>query len=304
MTKHWEYTEYVSEDVYYEYSKLGVPIVPSASISYNTAVYVQDEAGNNKRLEGIFDPQLKSIRQLKDKTAPNRELRLYKDALMTKEITVLAVNGLMGTGKTKTVVEHLIDTHLANVRISERTMDDPAWKLPKDAHKIMIAKPTVNAGEEDYGFLPGDKDEKLEPLLRNYTQYFDRMHQSGFKLLKAAEYVEILPLGFIRGLDSENIDIVVDECQNTKELVTMVTRNANNSRIFLLGDTSVFQIDLQGNTPKKNGLTDIIDLLQGAPYFQYIEMKTLEHIVRSGTVRDVVRRLFKKHGEDPQEWTI
>jgi predicted ribonuclease YlaK len=123
-------------------------------------------------------------------------------------------------------------------------------------------------------------------------------------MLRAGGYVEILPLGFIRGLDAENMTIVVDECQNTKELVTVVTRRAKDSRIFLLGDTSPFQIDLAGNTPKKNGLTDIIDLLQGAPYFQYIEMKSLEHIVRSDEVRDIVRRLFKKHGEDPQQWII
>ena len=168
----------------------------------------------------------------------------------------------------------------------------------------LISKPGVNASGEEYGFLPGDINEKIIPTLKNYTQYFDRLHQSGFEALRLSGYVEILPLGFVRGMDAENISVIVDECQNTKELVTMVTRRAKDSRIFLLGDTSPFQIDLPGNTPKKNGLADVIDLLQGAPYFQYIEMKSLEHIVRSDEVRDIVRRLFKKYGEDPKNWMV
>jgi predicted ribonuclease YlaK len=173
-----------------------------------------------------------------------------------------------------------------------------------DAHKILICKPAVNASGEEYGFLPGDIDEKINPTIKNFTQYFDRYTQFGYNALKLSGYVEILPLGFVRGIDAEDVTLVIDECQNTKELVTVATRGAKNSRTFLLGDTSPFQIDLDGNTPNKNGLTDIIDLLHGAKYFQYIEMKTIEHIVRSEQVRDVVKRLFRKYGENPRKWII
>ena len=303
MIKHWQHTETVPSEVYEQFLKHDVVIKPSTSLPYNTAVYVACENGG-KILEGIYDPVQKGIRQLKNKKAPNRDLRLYMDALENDRVTVLAVDGLMGTGKTSSIIESLVNKHLMDVRVTDRVLMDDAWKPPIDAHKILIAKPAVNAGGEEYGFLPGDKDEKLKPLLGNYTQYFDRCHPSGFDLLNAGGYVDILPLGFIRGLDAENMSLVVDECQNTKELVTVVTRRAKDSRIFLLGDTSPFQIDRVGNTPKENGLTDIIDLLRGAPYFQYIEMKTLEHIVRSEETRDVVRRLFKKYGEDPQSWLV
>ena len=298
MTKHWEHTEYVTKEVYDQFVNLDVTIRPENSLPANTAVYIQPLSGG-KRLEGIFDTSLGGIRKLKFSTAPNKDLRLYLDAVENENITILAIDGLMGTGKTSTCVNSLIEKHLADVKISN-------FSLPEEnkhvGHKILIAKPAVNAGGEEYGFLPGDINEKIEPTLRNYTQYFDRGHQAGFDLLKINGYVDILPLGFVRGLDAEDMTIVVDECQNTKELVTVVTRRAKNSRIFLLGDTSPFQIDLDGNSPTDNGLTHIIDLLKGAPYFQYIEMKALEHIVRSEETRDVVRRLFKKYGLNPTEW--
>ncbi|AYP68564.1 PhoH-like protein [Exiguobacterium phage vB_EalM-132] len=299
ISKHWEYTEYATLDEYTKLVEHNIPIKPGTSLLPNTAVYVQPMSGG-KRVEGIYDVTVGGIRKLKNSTAPNQDLRLYLDAVQSEHITILAVDGLMGTGKTSTCVNSLIEKHLSNVKISNFALPDANKEV---SHKILIAKPAVNAGGEEYGFLPGDINDKITPTLKNYTQYFDRGHNAGFELLKANGYVDILPLGFIRGIDAEDMTIVVDECQNTKELVTVVSRRAKNSRIFLLGDTSPFQIDLEGNSPSNNGLTHIVELLKGASYFQHIEMKALEHIVRSEEARDIVRRLFKKYGQSPDSWS-
>lgn len=301
LLNHWDHTEAVEEVEFREFMNHSVPFTPSEPLEANLAVYVVCDK-SSRRLEGIYDPYVKGVRPIKGGNAPNRDLRLYNDALQNPNITILAADGLTGTGKTSTVIRHLIDTHLASVRLGDNM--DASDLAEEGAHKVLIAKPAVNSGGEEYGFLPGDINEKIIPTIRNYTQYFDRYHVNGFEALSLSGHVEVLPLGFIRGTDAENVSVIVDECQNTKELVTVVTRRADFSRFFLLGDTSPFQIDLQGNTPKKNGLVDIIDLLRGAPYFQYIEMKSLEHIVRSDEVRDVVRRLFKKYGKDPKEWVV
>lgn len=294
--KHWEHTEYVSKEDYQAFTEHNVPLTPSVSLPYNTAVYVECPEGS-KRLEGIYDPTIKGIRKLKSRKEPNRDLRLYQDAMMSPHMTVVAVDGLMGTGKTSTCIEFLVNQHLKDVVSIDGLGSNSSH------HKLLIAKPAVNADGEEYGFLPGDINEKIQPTLSNYVQYFERNHQCSFDELREAGVVEILPLGFIRGLDAQNMTIVVDECQNTKELVTVVTRKAKeDSSIFLLGDTSPFQIDRQGNTSEDNGLSHIMDLLQGAPYFQYIEMTSVEHIVRSEEVKDIVRRLFKKHGSNPKEW--
>lgn len=319
MNKHWEHTEYLNDEQYDSFI-LGAKFVPSTPLPYNIALYV-DHLDNGctdssrKRLECIYDGETKCIRPIKTKGA-NRDLRLYKDALNNKNITMLAVDGLVGTGKTSTLIEYLIEKNLKDVDLSDRVIDGTgvssflSYSVMGDDNdkatdrKILIAKPAVNSAGEEYGFLPGDINEKMTPTLRNYTQYFDRLHPAGFELLRENGYVDILPLGFIRGMDADNMDIIVDEAQNTKELITVATRHAKDARTFFIGDTSPFQIDRENNTPEKNGLSDFIDLMNGAPYFQYIEMKSLEHIVRSDEVRDIMRRMFKKHGRNPKEWIM
>jgi len=293
LIKHWEHTEIVDGATFERFKSFKAPVFPSAPLPNNTAVFI---SCSGKRLEGIYDPELKSIRQFRylENPPPNRDLRLYLDAISSPHITMIAIDGLMGTGKTSNAVESAV----------EFINSTPCARGDLNCTKVVIAKPYVNAGGEEYGFLPGDADEKLDPTLTNFIQYFDRFSTIGFKKLRELGRVKVLPLGFIRGLDAENMIILADECQNTRELISLATRKAKNSRIFFLGDTSPFQIDLQGVAPKKNGLTNIIDLLSGAPYFQYIELKTLEHIVRSDEVRDIVKRLFEKYGENPQEWII
>lgn len=301
MINHWEHTEIVTSLEYSDFAKHGIPVTPKEALPFNTAVYVTSSDGD-KPLEGIYDPDIKGIRLLKDTKSPNRDLRLYRDALLTERITMLAIDGLMGVGKTSTAIEFACDKYLKDIKVPSNIPVDT--NLSKGQHKLIIAKPYVNAGGEEYGFLPGDIDEKITPTIRNFTQYIDRNHQSSFESLKDAGFIEILPLGFVRGMDADNVTIIADECQNTKELISLATRKAKDSRIFFLGDTSPFQIDRKGNTPTENGLVHLVDLLRGAPYFQYIEMKSLQHVLRSTEVRDVVRRLLKKNGKNPQEWVV
>ncbi|MDP4224883.1 MAG: PhoH family protein [Bacteroidota bacterium] len=292
LIKHWEYTEVVDSETFDKFKAHKTPISTTSDLPANTAVFISNDG---KRLEGVFDPKLHAIRPLKvNKPFPNRDLRLYMDAINNPDITMIAVDGLMGTGKTSTAVESAI----------QFINDIFKPNLPLTSPKVVIAKPYVYANGEEYGFLPGGIDEKFDPSLVNFIQYFDRWHQAGFSKLRDMGYIKILPLGFIRGLDAEDLIIIADECQNTRELISLATRKSKNSRIFYLGDTSPFQIDLQGSTPHNNGLTKLINLLQGAPYFQYIELKSLEHVVRSPEVRDIVKRLFDQYGEKPQDWTI
>lgn len=279
--EHWQHEEYVDNTTYEKFLHQGTPIkVEYEDIHSNEAVFVYPLNGG-KRLEGIYDSSLKAIRPLLNKSESNKDLRLYMDALKNTDISIVAVDGLMGTGKTSTCIHQIIDEYI-DKHSSE-----------KQDTEILIAKPHVNSGgsSEAYGFLPGDLDDKLDPTLTNYSQYFDRYSLAGFAKLKEQGIIKILPLGFIRGIDAKNMIMIVDECQNTKELISVVTRKAKDSKIILLGDTSKYQIDLNGNTPQNNGLTHIINLLKGAPYFQHIKMKTINHVVRSAEVKDIVHRL-------------
>lgn len=287
---HWEHVEYVSADTL-QAIKRGEVVKPSIPLDANTALSVCCES---VLLECVYTG--KTIRPLMKSSAPNRDLRLYIDALHDPNITMLAVDGLPGSGKTSTAVEFVIDNDLSGLSAND---------LGKSTEpKVLIAKPYLNAGEEEYGFLPGDINEKFDPTVQNFIQYFNRKHLLGFDQLRDGGLVEVLPLGFIRGRDLPDTTIIVDECQNTKELVTMATRKAKNSRVIFLGDTSPYQIDIKGNSTHHNGLSHLTRLLKGASYFQHIELKTTNHILRSDESRDIVRRLIKTYGKDSSDWKL
>lgn len=285
---HWSHTEHLA-GVDFSDLLMNIPTHCSTIMDNNTALYATDGI---KTIECIYEKG--KIRPLRKSKSPNRDLRLLEDALSNPDITILAVDGLAGSGKTSTAVKYAIDNHLQNVDFKAK-VSEPS---------VLIAKPYVNAGEEEYGFLPGDINEKFDPTVQNFIQYFNRNHMAGFDALRDSGQLEVLPLGFIRGRDLPDTVVIIDECQNTRELVTMATRKAKNSRIVFLGDTSPFQIDLPGNTPSQNGLSKLTELLTGAEYFQHIELKTVEHILRSSEARDIIRRLIKKHGKSTLDWKV
>lgn len=296
MSNHWQHIEIVDELTFNKFLNHKTSFSTDSDLDPNVGILISCES-QSRKIEGVYDGVEHVIRPLKcgGKSAPNKELRLYLDALNNDVINMIAVDGLMGTGKTSSVVEYMCDLLPDINKFSEPYTS---------GYKIIIAKPYINAMGEEYGFLPGEIDDKLDPSLASFIQYFDRYHKAGFRKLRQQGYIELLPLGFVRGLDLKDTILVADECQNTLELISLATRKSTGSKIIFLGDTSPFQIDRPGNTSKVNGLTYLVDLLSGATFFQHIEMKTLNHIVRGDEVKEVVRRLFKKYGENPQEWDI
>ncbi len=61
-------------------------------------------SGGSKRLEEMYDPTIRGLENLRVEKEPNRDLRLYQDAMMSPHMTVVAVDGVMGTGKTSTCI--------------------------------------------------------------------------------------------------------------------------------------------------------------------------------------------------------
>jgi predicted ribonuclease YlaK len=277
--KHWEYIHNIDNITFDQFEKNNVPIKLDKNIvAPNTGVIIENE--KTQRSYGIYDPEIKAIRKLKGKIAPNKDLQLLYDAFENKNITIIAVDGLPGTGKTSTVVEEAIKNWINKEK------------------KVYIVKPYVFS--ESYGFLPGDIDEKTDPTLQNFIQWFERYSKKQFKGNGAYEYyknqdwLKVLPLAFARGIDIENAFVIVDESQNTTELLTMATRKARASTFCFIGDTSFFQMDNKKCSPEKNGLKDLIDLLSGSPYFQHIELKTIDHILRGEEVKDIIKKFLKK----------
>lgn len=195
-------------------------------------------------------------------TARSKEQKFAMHMLMDKEIPLVSLSGLAGSGKT------FLTLAAAMQGFNEKT------------YKRIVITRSIEPVGRDIGFLPGDLNDKmapwLSPIIDNFRQaygdstYFDAMRQKGD--------IDIAPLTFIRGRTFSDAFIIVDEAQNTTihELKTIITRTGKGSKIVLLGDTD--QIDTPYIDSYSNGLTIAVEKLKNSLLTGHI---TLERGERS-----------------------
>ena len=173
--------------------------------------------------------------------------------------------GEFGTGKT------FVPAAIAADRFMAREID-----------KILITRPAVGCDEE-YGFLPGDLDEKVAPWAKPVIEVLEqRMGASYVDYLLKVGKIEIAPLAFLRGRTFTDAFVILDEAQNTtpRQMKLFLSRIGEGTTMVVDGD--IEQQDIAG----KSGLEDAIERFKGHPSFGYVEFG-VEDIVRSGVAREI-----------------
>lgn len=160
----------------------------------------------------------------------------------------------------------------------------------KEARKIILSRPAVEAGEK-LGFLPGEMKDKLDPYLQ---PLYDAL-QDMIPAIKLKEYMEnnviqIAPLAFMRGRTLNDAVIILDEAQNTTphQIKMFLTRLGMNAKMIVTGD--VTQIDLPPSTT--SGLIQAMQILKGVKGIGRIEF-TKKDIVRHKLVQRIVEAYDK-----------
>jgi len=149
--------------------------------------------------------------------------------------------------------------------------------LSHKVKKIILTRPAVGAGGEDFGFLPGKLEQKLAPWALPFTEKLqERLGHERFNAAMRRGEIEIAPLAFMRGRTFDDSFVVLDEAQNTsvEQVKMFLTRIGARSTVIVNGD--VAQTDLKANS----GLKVVLDI---------IERQQLDVTVISFTSRDVVR---------------
>lgn len=206
------------------------------------------------------------IQRLQPKTL--NQARLIKSI---KQNHVTIASGRPGTGKT------LIALHEA------------MWMLDKGLiDQILYTKPIVDIQDQKgLGFLPGDLNEKVLPLLAPVLDNLEVFIASGkIQYLIAKEQIKFQPLEYIRGRSLRNTFIIADEFQNATihNAITVISRIEESSKIVMLGDPK--QCDMYAKT---NALTDAMSRLNGAESVGVVEFSA-EDIVRNVFLKDVFDR--------------
>jgi phosphate starvation-inducible PhoH-like protein len=118
--------------------------------------------------------------------------------------------------------------------------------------KLVITRPAVLAGE-DLGFLPGDIQEKMDPWLQPIYQNFYALYgKEAIEKELADGRIQILPMGYVRGITFVDSFVIADEVQNLtdNQMQALLGRLGRGSKMVLCGDVS--QIDLKNK--KQSGL--------------------------------------------------
>ena len=236
----------------------GYVLIPNADADGNTAGLRWDGSRyvpiKYKNLNTAYSGKIKPL---------NNQQKLAFDLLQNDDITIKLLLGVYGSGKDFLMVNHAVDL------IEKGKYDKIVW-----VRNNIEVKDT-----KEIGFLPGSMLEKVYPFAAILADCL-----GGEVALERAitdGWVEIQPLGFIRGRSFNRSIIYCSEAENlTKQHIQLlIGRVGEGSTLWINGDLR--QID-DVAFERNNGIQKLIDKLAGNERFGTVYLPITE---RSETAR-------------------
>jgi PhoH-like ATPase len=200
--------------------------------------------------------------------ARSKEQRFALELLLDPEVSVVALDGRAGTGKTLLAIAAGLEL-VVEARRYER---------------LAVYRPLVPVGRAEVGFLPGGLDEKLDPWMAAIhdavvalsEQRSSREAHSLVDELTARGQLTMESVTFLRGRSLHRQIVVVDEAQNLEPttLKTILTRIGEDTKVVFTGDTS--QIDAPYMGESNNALAVLIQAFRGQSCFGHLTLSSCE----------------------------
>lgn len=218
--------------------------------------------GDDIELLGTQSPEAWGLR------ARSKEQRFALELLLDPEVSVVALDGRAGTGKTVLAIaaglEHVVER--------------------REYERLAVYRPLVPVGRADVGFLPGGLDEKLDPWMSAIHDAIvalteQRSSNDARRLiddLTARGQLSMESVTFLRGRSLHRQFVVVDEAQNLEPttLKTILTRIGEGTKVVFTGDTS--QIDAPYMGESNNALAVLIQAFADQRCFGHVTLAACE----------------------------
>lgn len=298
---------FVPEELFKEFKKKGIPVQNvyccdengksiCPELFENEFIILKADQSSKKTQLGRVEKGM--IRKLEYKKATPygvnpRNVGQYflQEALMqsAEKAPLVIVKGMAGTSKT-----------FYSLAVGlEKLMNHPSGEY----RRILICRPNA-LFDSDIGFLPGDEQEKISPLMRPIIDNLEQLVDSNDKerYLNEQELsdkiqeifdrgvIQTEALTFIRGRSLIKTYLVIDEAQNMTpaQIKGIITRAGKDTKIILLGDPN--QIDRPYLDDRTNGLSYAAEHMKGSPLCWQITLLP-EECERSSLAMDAICRL-------------
>jgi PhoH-like ATPase len=264
--------------------------VPAAFDGMVTNEYVVLSAGSSSALARLWRDRLHLVerrRQVWGLNARSKEQIFALDLLMDPDVSVVALSGFAGTGKTILALAAGLEQVMEPERRVDTGPHGDQWGAGRSAargelvdrrsryDKLAIYRPVVAHGKADLGFLPGGLEEKLSPwmaaILDNVTALTEHRSYADARRvvdeMVAQDRLSLESVTFLRGRSLQNQFVIVDEAQNLEvpTLKTLLTRVAEGTKIVFTGDLA--QIDTPYVSAHNNALAVLMEAFAGQECF-------------------------------------
>ena len=298
---------FVPEEYFKDFKKKGIPVDEVYQLDENEKAFCpnllenqfviikSDQARKKTHLGRVEHGILRKLEFKKSSpygiSPRNAGQYFLQEALMqpAEKAPLVIVKGMAGTSKT-----------FYSLAVGlEKLMNHPTGEY----RKILVCRPNAQF-DEGIGFLPGDEQEKISPLMRpvldNLEQLLDSNEDERYKdeevlrdkveEIYSRGFIQAEALNFIRGRSIVKTYLIIDEAQNTTpdQIKGIITRAGKDTKIILLGDPN--QIDRPFLDERTNGLSYAAEHMKGSPLCWQLTM-TAEECERSELAMEAVKRL-------------
>jgi len=211
-------------------------------------------------------------------TPRNAEQSFAVHALLNPQIKLVTISGKAGTGKTLIALAAALETR-------------------SQYRQILLTRPVIPLSNKDIGYLPGDIQSKIKPYMQ---PLYDNLHVIRCQFPEKSEMFQriqkmideeklaIEPLAYIRGRSLVKMYMIVDEAQNLTphEVKTIITRAGEGTKIVFTGDIN--QIDHPYLGISSNGLSTLIDKMQGQEIYAHVDLRKGERSELADLASDIL----------------